>query len=70
MMFKGRAGAMIDSQMRKTKPEIYKNRAAYKIEFKKMMSDYIDADGRAVNSKLRGSTSKVNDSLSYQGGYR
>lgn len=68
MMFKGRAAAMIDSQMRKTKPEIYKNRAAYKKEFKKMMSDYMDADGQAVNSKLRGSTSKINDSLSYKGG--
>jgi len=68
MMFKGRAGAMIDAQMRKTKPEIYNNRAAYKKEFKKMMDEYIDADGRARDNNLRNSSKKVGDSLAYKGG--
>jgi len=68
MMFKGRAAAAIDVQIKKQNPEIYTNRAEYHKKFNEEMARYIDENGRATSQytlKGRGDSTNINDPLQY-----
>ena len=68
MMFKGRAAAAIDVQIKKQYPEIYTNRAEYHKKFNEEMAKYIDEHGRATSQyklKGRGDATNVDDFLQY-----